>query len=85
MQCRDQQNYDHWKVYNAAYTGGLSYWGMGPYALVPHIFEGTNCKCFSNFNNNKYQSSVIPEIQLTMTCSNSTIETLEKGVKFVQS
>ena len=36
-------------------------------------------KCFSNVKNENIT------IQLTFTCSNLTIETLEQGVKYVQS
>ena len=36
-------------------------------------------KCFSNVENENIT------IQLTFTCSNLTIETLEQGVKYVQS
>ena len=48
--------------------------GDGPLAVVDFVSVTASCK-------------VLPPqvIQLTFTCSNSTIETRKKGVKYVQS
>ena len=67
-----------------------------PTAIKDRIFLQTNCFRFVNVANNttiinffNIDKSNIPEIKtlnhLTLTCSKSAIETLEKDVKYVQS
>ena len=49
----------------------------------PHISETTLQLLLNDFIRNK--SAVLPHTQPANTCSKLTIETLEQGVKYVQS
>ena len=51
-------------------------------SFVLHVFKAVVCEISISYHTEAMGSGVT---QLTFACSNSTIETLEKGVRYVQS